>query len=132
MGGAQELKGPDLAGQGIDAASLKEGEPLLGHAGGEAVVLVKQGNDVCALAATCSHYGGPLAEGIVENGTIRCPWHHARVDLRTGAATRPGRDPIACYQVDEAQGRVRVGGKLAPAAAPKAKGPASATTGPSR
>ena len=92
MSAPQELKGPDLS-AGIEAAELKEREPLLGHANGEAVVLVKQGGEVCAVGATCTHYGGPLAEGIVEGGTIRCPWHHARYDLRSGANTRPGRDP---------------------------------------
>ncbi len=111
MGGAAELKGPDLS-SGVDAASLKEGEPLLGHANGEPVVLVKQGGDVCAVGATCSHYGGPLAEGIVEGGTIRCPWHHARFDLKTGAAARPGRDAIPCYRVERAGGLVKVGAKV--------------------
>src|SRR6267142_1325331 len=111
MGTSQELKGPDLL-AGIDAASVKESEPLLGHANGEAIVLVRQGGGVCAVGATCTHYGGPLAEGIVEGDTIRCPWHHARFDLRTGAPTRPGRDGIPCYRVQEQGGRVRVGERL--------------------
>jgi nitrite reductase/ring-hydroxylating ferredoxin subunit len=84
MSGPQELKGPDLA-AGIDASQLKEGEPLLGHAAGESVVVVRSSGKLCAVGAACSHYGGPLAEGIVEGGTIRCPWHHARFDLRSGA-----------------------------------------------
>jgi len=111
MGTSQELKGPDLL-AGIDAASVKESEPLLGHANGEAIVLVRQGGGVCAVGATCTHYGGPLAEGIVEGDTIRCPWHHARFDLRTGAPTRPGRDGIPCYRVQEQGGRIRVGERL--------------------
>jgi NADPH-dependent 2,4-dienoyl-CoA reductase/sulfur reductase-like enzyme/nitrite reductase/ring-hydroxylating ferredoxin subunit len=111
MSGPQELKGPDLA-AGIDASQLADGEPLLGHASGEPVVLVRRGAEVCALGAVCSHYGGPLAEGIVEGGTIRCPWHHARFDLRTGAATRPGRDPVPCYRVEQQAGRLRVAGRI--------------------
>jgi len=124
MSTPQELKGPDLS-LGVDPAELKEGEPLLGHAGGEAIVLVKQGGEVCAVGAACTHYGGPLAEGIVEGGTIRCPWHHARFDLRTGAAARPGRDPIPCYRVGREGGRLRVGARLSPAAPRAAAGPQS-------
>src|SRR5712671_6767972 len=124
MGTSQELKGPDLS-AGIDAASVKESEPLLGHANGEAVVLVKQGGEVGAVGATCTHYGGPLAEGIVEGGTIRCPWHHARFDLRSGAPTRPGRDPIACYRVEQKAGLVRVGARIAAAKPAPRPGPDS-------
>jgi apoptosis-inducing factor 3 len=124
MGGAQELKGPDLS-AGIDAAELKDNEPFLGHSNGEPVVLVKHQREICAVGAKCTHYGGPLAEGIVEGGTIRCPWHHARFDLRTGAPTRPGRDAIPCYRVEHQGGRVRVGERLAPAKAQPRNGPSN-------
>ncbi len=124
MSAPQELKGPDLA-AGIDASQLKEGEPLLGHAAGEAVVVVRSGGQVCAVGAACSHYGGPLAEGIVEGGTIRCPWHHARFDLRSGAPERPGRDAIPCYRVEGQGGLLRVGGRLTPPQPAPAEGPQS-------
>jgi NADPH-dependent 2,4-dienoyl-CoA reductase/sulfur reductase-like enzyme/nitrite reductase/ring-hydroxylating ferredoxin subunit len=124
MSAPQELKGPDLA-AGIDAKELKPGEPLLGHARGEAIVLVRTADAFCAVGAACTHYGGPLAEGIVEEGTIRCPWHHARYDLRTGEATRPGRDAIACYRVEQQGGRVRVGERLTVRRSPAARGPQS-------
>ena len=69
MGGTNtELTGPDF-GKGVKAADVPEGAPLLGHADGEAVVLVRKGNDAFAVGATCTHYGGPLAEGIVEGDT---------------------------------------------------------------
>jgi len=111
MSGPQELKGPDLS-AGVDAKELRDGEPLLGHANGEPVVVVRSGGALCAVGAVCTHYGGPLAEGIVEGGTIRCPWHHSRFDLRSGAAERPGRDPIPCYSVEQQGGRVRVGSRI--------------------
>src|SRR5467141_4243047 len=125
MSAPQELKGPDFA-AGVDASGLKDGEPLLGHAAGEPIVLVRRGGEVCAVGAVCTHYGGPLAEGIVEGDTIRCPWHHARFDLRTGAPTRPGRDPLACYRVERQDGRLRVGERLAPPRTGRSAGPESA------
>ena len=123
MSAPQELKGPDLA-AGIDGSSLAESEPLLGHAAGEPIVLVRRAGEVCAVGAVCTHYGGPLSEGIVEGDTIRCPWHHARFDLRTGAAARPGREAIACYRVERQGARIRVGERIespppAPAAGPQ-------------
>ena len=66
-GGAQELTGPDLE-QGIAFGDLTPGKPCLGHAAGEAVVVVRVGDDVHAIGASCSHYGGPLAEGRVVIG----------------------------------------------------------------
>src|SRR5256885_9856988 len=124
MSAPQELKGPDLA-AGIDASGLKDREPLLGHAAGEPIVLVQRDGEVCAVGAVCTHYSGPLAEGIVEGDTIRCPWHHARFDLRTGAPTRPGRDAIPCYRVEQQAGRIRVAERLSLGKAQSRRGPAS-------
>src|SRR5215831_3225636 len=120
MGGVQnELKGPDL-GQGVGLASVPDGGSLLGHAGGEAVLIARHGDEVFAVGATCTHYSGPLAEGVVvfEGGKaeVRCPWHHACFSLRTGEAMRaPALAPIACYRVERQGGLVRVGkAKAAP------------------
>ena len=76
--------GPDLA-QGI-APSDFTGETLLGHVGERDVLLVRSGSEIFAVDAHCSHYHGPLAEGLVVGDSIRCPWHHACFDLRTAAA----------------------------------------------
>ena len=69
-GGEQELKGPDLA-TGIPLADLADGAMLLGHADGQAVLLARRGDDVFAIGATCTHYGGPLAEGLLVEDTVR-------------------------------------------------------------
>src|ERR1700733_10949214 len=110
MGAPAPLSGPDLA-QGVGDAEVHEGAPLLGHVGDEAVVLVRDGGRFHALGATCSHYGGPLAEGLVTNGAIHCPWHHACFDLATGRAHGPAIAAIACYEVVIAGGTIRVGAK---------------------
>ena len=107
------LSGPDLA-AGIPDADLREGAPLLGHAHGEAIVLVRDAGRVHAVGATCTHYGGPLAEGLVERGVIHCPWHHACFDLATGAARGPAIAPIACFDVELVGGKLRVGERLEP------------------
>ena len=108
---SNELSGPDLA-TGIPEKDLASGKQLLGHAGGEPVMLVRSGEDVFAVAANCTHYGGPLAEGLVVGATVRCPWHHACFDLRSGAAIRaPALNDIACFAVDRRDGKIFVGEK---------------------
>jgi NADPH-dependent 2,4-dienoyl-CoA reductase/sulfur reductase-like enzyme/nitrite reductase/ring-hydroxylating ferredoxin subunit len=112
-GGPQELTGPDLE-QGVAYGDLSEGKPVLGHAGGEAVVLVRVGAAVHAIGASCTHYGGPLAEGFVDGHTIRCPWHHACFDLRTGEASgAPALADVACWKVERTGDLVQVRTKAA-------------------
>jgi NADPH-dependent 2,4-dienoyl-CoA reductase/sulfur reductase-like enzyme/nitrite reductase/ring-hydroxylating ferredoxin subunit len=103
--------GPDLT-QGIMLAELKDGGTLLGHVAEEEVLLVRQGADVFAVAAHCTHYHGPLIDGIVVDGTVRCPWHHACFSLRTGEALRaPAFDALACWSVEHQGGKIFVRGK---------------------
>ncbi len=114
MSEASELKGPDFA-AGIAVAELHEGEMLLGHAAGEAVLLAKRGDEILAVSATCTHYGGPLAEGLLDGDTVRCPWHHACFDLRTGEAlSAPALNPVACWNVETRGERLFVIGKAKP------------------
>ena len=112
MGGEQqELKGPDLS-SGIDAADLADGTMLLGHAEGDAVLLARRGDEIFAIGATCTHYGGPLAEGLLVEDTVRCPWHHACFSLRTGEPVgAPALNPVACWRVERTGERIRVTGK---------------------
>lgn len=79
--------GPDLT-KGVALADFKD-DKLLGHVGDEDVLLVQAGSEIFAIEPSCSHYHGPLAEGLVVGDTIRCPWHHACFSLRSGEATRP-------------------------------------------
>ncbi|MGQ0445455.1 MAG: FAD-dependent oxidoreductase [Beijerinckiaceae bacterium] len=108
--------GPDLR-QGVALTDLADGAMLAGHAGSEAVLLVRRGEDFFAIGAVCSHYGGPLAEGLVVGETVRCPWHHACFSLRTGEALRaPALNPVPCFRVERRGGAVYVQEKLEKAA----------------
>src|ERR1700688_1115970 len=99
--------GPDLS-QGV-ALSGFSGATLLGHVGDEDVVLVRSGSEIFAIGAHCSHYHGPLAEGLVDGESIHCPWHHACFDLRTGEAARaPAFDPVAVWKVEHEGNRIFV------------------------
>jgi apoptosis-inducing factor 3 len=105
--------GPDLA-LGISAADLPEGGKLVGHVGQEAVLLVRRGRDVFAIGAHCTHYSGPLADGLIVDDTVRCPWHHACFDLRTGEALRaPALSLVDTWKVDERDGKIVVREKRA-------------------
>ncbi|RTM13205.1 MAG: pyridine nucleotide-disulfide oxidoreductase [Bradyrhizobiaceae bacterium] len=99
--------GPDLT-QGVALTAFKDSK-LLGHVGEEDVLLVQAGSEVFAIEPACSHYHGPLADGLVVGDTIRCPWHHACFSLRTGEATRPpALNALAVWEVTRDQGKVIV------------------------
>jgi NADPH-dependent 2,4-dienoyl-CoA reductase/sulfur reductase-like enzyme/nitrite reductase/ring-hydroxylating ferredoxin subunit len=107
MAEEQTVAGPDLS-QGV-AAGAFTGETLLGHVGDQEVLLVRSEGEIFAIDAQCSHYHGPLAEGLVVGHTVRCPWHHACFDLRTGEATRaPALTPLAVWQVEHEGVRIFV------------------------
>src|SRR5579864_2300626 len=94
------LSGPDLT-QGVPFASLPDGGMLLGHAQGEPVLMARRGAEVFAIGNSCSHYHGPLNEGLVVGDTVRCPWHHACFSLRTGEKLRaPALDAVPCWRVE--------------------------------
>src|SRR5579864_7177094 len=130
MSGEQQLSGPDLT-QGVALAEIGASNCLAGHAGGEPVLLVRVGDEVFAIAAHCTHYGGPLAEGLVVGDTVRCPWHHACFSLRSGEPLRaPALNPVARYRVERQGDRVTVHEKLPPATPQVAFGDAAAAAGP--
>src|SRR5271170_4624208 len=111
--------GPDLA-QGIALVELADGAKLVGHVGEELVLLARRGAEVFAIGAHCSHYHAPLIDGLIVDDTIRCPWHHACFDLRTGEALRaPAFGPLAAWSVEQRDGKIFVQGRKGPEAKPR-------------
>src|SRR5580700_5533979 len=111
MGGSSELTGPDLT-NGVAVDQLAEGQTLVGHAGGEAVLVARSGGEVFAIGAACTHYGGALGDGILVGDTVRCPLHHACFSLRSGEAVRaPALNAVACFDVEQRDGKLFVLGK---------------------
>src|SRR6187551_1747557 len=103
-----KLEGPDLS-AGIPSGDLADGAMLLGHADGDAVLLARRGDEIFAIGATCTHYSGPLAEGLLVDDTVRCPWHHACFSLRTGEALRaPALNAVSCWRVEQRDGKAFV------------------------
>ncbi len=120
------LTGPDLA-QGIPLSQVPDGSLLPCQLHGEAVLLARRGGELFAVGATCTHYGAPLADGLLVDDTVRCPWHHACFSLRTGEALRaPALDPLARWRVEQVGDTVYGREKLGPATPPAARsaGPA--------
>jgi NADPH-dependent 2,4-dienoyl-CoA reductase/sulfur reductase-like enzyme/nitrite reductase/ring-hydroxylating ferredoxin subunit len=112
-GGDQKASGPDF-GKGVDARGIADGAALLGQVDGEAVLVTRRGPEFFAIGATCTHYGGALAEGLFVGDTVRCPLHHACFSLRTGEAVdAPALNPVACFQTEERGGMLYVIGKRA-------------------
>jgi apoptosis-inducing factor 3 len=121
MGGENAAPaGPDLA-LGIPRDKLGDGEMLAGHVGDKGVLLTRQGSEWFAVDAACSHYSGPLAEGLMVGDTVRCPWHHACFNLRTGEALRPpALNDLSCWRVEQRGDRILVLGKASRPAPPLA------------
>ncbi len=120
---------PDLRG-GIPTAVLRERGMQLGQVDGDDVLLVLSDGTPFAIGAHCTHYHGPLADGLVVGDTVRCPWHHACFSLRTGEALRaPALDPVPCWRVEQVGDKTFVREKIAAPAqreAPVVRMPGSA------
>jgi nitrite reductase/ring-hydroxylating ferredoxin subunit/uncharacterized membrane protein len=84
-------------------------QPIGVDIGDARVVVVRHQTEVFALAATCTHAGGPLDEGTIVEGAIKCPWHGSEFCLRDGAVERgPATTPEPTYVTRIRAGRVEI------------------------
>ena len=93
----------------LSDAELQEGEMKRVDAAGVPVLLVRLGGNVCALAHTCSHLGGPLSEGKLEGDVVQCPWHGSRFNVRDGSVVDgPATFPQPCFETRVREGQIEV------------------------
>jgi len=129
MTDAPQPAGPDLR-TGIAEQDLADGSMVVGQVGKAPVLIARRGAEVFAIDATCTHYGGPLGEGLMVGDTVRCPWHHACFSLRSGEAlAAPALSPLQCWRVERENGRLLVREK-APSAAHRQTPAAGSSAGP--
>src|SRR5262245_41330692 len=100
MSDKPDTPAPDFR-KGFAFAQLQDGGMVAGRVDDEEAVLVRRGDECFVIGAHCTHYHGPLADGLVTGDTVRCPWHHACFSLRTGEPLRaPALDPISCWRAE--------------------------------
>jgi apoptosis-inducing factor 3 len=98
---------------GLPISELPDGAIVTGRVDGEEAILTRRGKEYFAVGASCTHYHGSLAKGLIVGNTIRCPLHHACFNLRTGEALyAPALDPISCWRVEVTLDKVCVRERL--------------------
>jgi NADPH-dependent 2,4-dienoyl-CoA reductase/sulfur reductase-like enzyme/nitrite reductase/ring-hydroxylating ferredoxin subunit len=103
---------PDFT-KGFPVDDLQDGRMIQGRVGDDDVILARHGDEFFAVGAACTHYHGPLAEGLIVGDELRCPLHHACFSLRTGTALcAPAYDAIPRWRVERVGDRVFVREKL--------------------
>jgi NADPH-dependent 2,4-dienoyl-CoA reductase/sulfur reductase-like enzyme/nitrite reductase/ring-hydroxylating ferredoxin subunit len=121
----ESTAGPDLRTAGFALADIPEGGMARGVVDGEPALLLRAGGRIVAMGGKCTHYGGPLAEGIFDGELVRCPWHHACFRPETGEAVRaPAFDPAPTWTVEVRDGRAFVAGAARSATPASANAPA--------
>jgi nitrite reductase/ring-hydroxylating ferredoxin subunit/uncharacterized membrane protein len=93
----------------LQDGELREGELRRVEVTGRPVLLARRHGRVRALAETCTHLGGPLAEGTLEGDAVRCPWHGSRFALEDGRVLDgPAAAPQACLEARVRDGWIEV------------------------
>jgi nitrite reductase/ring-hydroxylating ferredoxin subunit len=93
----------------LDDTALEDGQMRCVEADGTLVMLARSGGILSALSNRCSHRGGPLHEGKLENGTVTCPWHDSVFDLRDGSLVHgPAAYPQPAWETRVRHGRIEV------------------------
>lgn len=106
------ISGPDKFVPVLPMQELVDGKPMRVDAQGRPVLLVRRGEEVYAIGAICSHYGAPLEEGQLTDGSIQCPWHASRFCLADGRVQAgPATAPVPAYEVRIRNNQIEVKAK---------------------
>jgi nitrite reductase/ring-hydroxylating ferredoxin subunit/uncharacterized membrane protein len=90
-------------------AELPDGEARYAEVGGVGVLVARVDGELHALSNRCTHRGGPLDEGELDDGCVTCPWHGSRFRFRDGSVERgPAAYPQPVWEVRSTDGVVEV------------------------
>lgn len=93
----------------VPESEVEDGKLTKVEVDGVAIMLTRHGGRVCALSDRCTHAGGPLSEGTIEDGTVKCPWHGSVFSLENGSVEQgPARAPQPSYETRVIEGRVEL------------------------
>ena len=98
----------------LDEGDLPDGRVTTVHAGLRELALVHYDGCWAALDNRCPHQGGPLGEGSIENGLLRCPWHGFDYDPLTGGSPGGFVDEATCFPLEVREDGVYVGVRRRP------------------
>jgi len=91
---------------------LKEDQLCRAAVNGVPVVLIRHAGAIYALVETCAHLGGPLSQGTLENGNVRCPWHNSCFSLKDGHVINgPSVFAQPTFETRVRNGQIEVRGK---------------------
>jgi nitrite reductase/ring-hydroxylating ferredoxin subunit len=106
------ISGPEEWTPVAPEAEVKEGAMKPAELGGRQILLYREMGRVHAIEGTCSHLGGPLNEGTVEDGVVTCPWHGSRFSLTDGSVCGgPATFPVPRLETRIQGGQVEVRGR---------------------
>ena len=92
-----------------NAAGLPLGQGMLVTAGDRKVALFNVGGTYCAIDDTCTHRGGPLSDGTLEDDVVTCPWHGARFCVADGQVQGPpAQQSVTSYPVRVTDGTIKI------------------------
>src|ERR1700761_3472489 len=93
--------------KGVERSKVSAGGLVDGVFRGQHVVLTQYRGKYCAVSGKCTHMDAPLGEGMVVDGEVHCPWHHARFSVETGEAVgAPAFEPLTGFGTTVRDGRV--------------------------
>eukprot|EP00731_Ephydatia_muelleri_P011007 Em0005g1593a len=98
--GARVSEGEMVTAVVAKVTDVKDGEMREVQVGGAKVLLIKQNGVFSAIGSKCTHLGAPLVKGCLGQGRVRCPWHGACFNIKTGDIEDfPGLDGLQTYKV---------------------------------
>lgn len=80
--------------------NLEDGKPNIIQVANKTLVVTRLNEDIGVINNSCPHMGGPLGEGTIENGFIKCPWHGYEFHTCTGKSPEGFDDEVQAYNVE--------------------------------